>query len=621
MKKIISVLWSELGRIVIGLSLFAAALICDLASRPQSDHRLYVIALPIYILALAVAGLPVFIAAVRGILHGDLLDEKFLMSVASVGAMIIGETSEGVAVMLFFLVGEYFEHRAVAHSRKSIRALMSIRPDEATLLVDGAEEVVDAEDVEIGSTIIIRAGERVPIDSTVILGTADVDTSALTGESIPRAASVGSRVESGSVVLNGVITCRTERMADESAAARILDLVENASENKSREESFITKFSRFYTPIVVGLAILMALIPPICQLMSWSDAVYSALNFLVISCPCALVISVPMAFFGGIGSAASKGILFKGGNVFSPLAKADSFAFDKTGTLTTGSFMVRRVIPAVGIDEDTLVYLAASAEYGSNHPLAECVKSYAKKTAVPTEYKEIAGRGVIAEIDGKTVLVGNADLLRESGISTPDETKSAALLVAADGEYIGQIIVTDGIKTEAETAISRLKRLGARRVAMLSGDRLDNAERVGRALGIDEIYAELLPEKKYERLAEIIESSTAAVYVGDGINDAPAIVSADVGIAMGAIGSDSAIEAADVVIMSDSLDRLPTAVKIARKTVRIAKMNIVFALAIKGAILALSAIGFANMWLAVFADVGVAVIAILNAIRTMRIKD
>ena len=621
MKKIISVFKSELGRIIIGGSLFAAALVCDLASRPQPDHTLYIIALPIYLMALAVAGLPVFISAIRGIFRGDLLDEKFLMTIASVGAMIIGEMSEGVAVMLFFLVGEYFEHRAVAHSRSSIRSLMSIRPDEATVLLDGVEEVVDAEDVEIGSTIVVRAGERVPIDATVINGSADVDTSALTGESIPRAASVGSHVESGSVVMNGVITCRTDRMADESAAARILDLVENASENKSREESFITRFSRFYTPIVVALAVLMSLIPPLFKIMSWTDAIYSALNFLVISCPCALVISVPMAFFGGIGGAASRGILFKGGNVFSPLAKADSFAFDKTGTLTTASFKVSRIITAPGVDEDTLVFLAASAEYGSNHPLSECVKSYAKSTVIPTEYREIAGRGVVAKIDEKTVLVGNADLLCESGVLIPNDAGSASLFVASNGKYIGQIIVTDGIKNEAETAISNLKKLGVSRIAMLSGDRRDNAERVGLELGITEIHAELLPEKKYEKLSEIIESSTAAVYVGDGINDAPAIVSADVGIAMGAIGSDSAIEAADVVIMSDSLDRLPPAVKIARKTVRIAKINIVFALAVKGAILALSALGFANMWLAVFADVGVAVIAILNAMRTMRVGD
>ena len=621
MKKIISVFRSELGRIIIGLSLFAVALACDIASRPQPDHTLYILALPFYIMALAACGLPVFIAAIRGILRGDLLDEKFLMSIASVGAMIIGEMSEGVAVMLFFLVGEYFEHRAVAHSRKSIRSLMSIRPDEATVIADGVEETVDAEDVEVGSVIIIRAGERVPIDSTVISGTADIDTSALTGESIPRAASVGSRVESGSVVLGGVITCRTERPADESAAARILELVENASENKSKEESFITRFSRFYTPIVVALAVLMSLIPPLLRLMSWTDAIYSALNFLVISCPCALVISVPMAFFGGIGGAASKGILFKGGNVFSPLARADSFAFDKTGTLTNGSFKVSGVIPAPGVDPDTLVFLAASAEYGSTHPLAECVKSYVNSTVIPTEYKEIAGRGVIAKIDEKTVLVGNADLLSESGISLPENIGSASLLVAADGEYKGQIIVTDDIKTEAETAISKLKALGAKRICMLSGDRKSNAERVGNTLGITDIHSELLPEEKYAKLTEIIADSNATVYIGDGINDAPSITASDVGIAMGAIGSDSAIEAADVVIMSDDLDRIPTAVRIARRTVRIAKINIIFALAVKGAILILSALGYANMWLSVFADVGVAVIAILNSIRTMKVRS
>ena len=621
MKKIISVFRSELGRIIIGLSLFAVALACDIASRPRPDHTLYILALPFYIMALAACGLPVFIAAIRGILRGDLLDEKFLMSIASVGAMIIGEMSEGVAVMLFFLVGEYFEHRAVAHSRKSIRSLMSIRPDEATVIADGVEETVDAEDVEVGSVIIIRAGERVPIDSTVISGTADIDTSALTGESIPRAASVGSRVESGSVVLGGVITCRTERLADESAAARILELVENASENKSKEESFITRFSRFYTPIVVALAVLMSLIPPLLRLMSWTDAIYSALNFLVISCPCALVISVPMAFFGGIGGAASKGILFKGGNVFSPLARADSFAFDKTGTLTNGSFKVSGVIPTPGVDPDTLVFLAASAEYGSTHPLAECVKSYANSTVIPTEYKEIAGRGVIAKIDEKTVLVGNADLLSESGISLPENIESASLLVAVNGEYKGQIIVTDDIKTEAENAISKLKVLGAKRICMLSGDRKSNAERVGNTLGITDIHSELLPEEKYTKLTEIIADSNATVYVGDGINDAPSITASDVGIAMGAIGSDSAIEAADVVIMSDDLDRIPTAVRIARRTVRIAKINIIFALAVKGAILILSALGYANMWLSVFADVGVAVIAILNSIRTMKVRS
>ncbi len=621
MKKVISVFRSELGRIIIGLSLFAVALACDFVSRPRPDHTLYIVAFIIYIMALAVAGLPVFFAAIRGILRGDLLDEKFLMSIASIGAMIIGEASEGVAVMLFFLVGEYFEHRAVAHSRKSIRTLMSIRPDEATVLTDGVEETVDAEDVEVGSVIIVRAGERIPIDSTVIRGTADIDTSALTGESVPRPASAGSHVESGSVVLGGVITCRTDRLAEESAASRILDLVENASENKSREESFITKFSRFYTPIVVGLAVLLAVLAPIFGFMSLPDAIYSSLNFLVISCPCALVISVPMAFFGGIGGAASKGILFKGGNVFSPLVRADSYAFDKTGTLTSGRFSVSRIITVDGMDEDELVFLAASAEYGSTHPLAECVKAYARSTVVPTEYKELPGRGVAATVDGKAVLVGNAALLLENGIKVDSEEIAGSLFVAVNNEYKGQIILTDEIKIEAEATMRKLKHLGAKRTVMLSGDRSANAERVGNALGITEVHAELLPDQKYARLTEIISSSGATVYVGDGINDAPSIMAADVGIAMGAIGSDSAIEAADVVIMSDDLSRIPTAVRIARKTVRIAKINIAFALTVKIAIMVISALGYANMWLSVFADVGVAVIAILNSIRTMRVGD
>ena len=620
MRKVISVFKSELGRILVAAPLFAVGLIFELASHPQPTHELYITALGIYLVALLIAGLPVFISAIRGILRRDFLDEKFLMSIASLGAMLIGEASESVAVMLFFLVGEYFEHRAVAHSRGSIRALMSIRPDEATVVVDNAEETVDAEDVAVGSTIIVRAGERVPIDSTVIQGTADIDTSALTGESIPRAASVGSRVESGSVVLGGVITCRTERLAEESAAARILDLVENANEAKSKEENFITKFSRFYTPVIVSLAVLMALIPPLFSLMSWESSVYAALNFLVISCPCALVISVPMAFFGGIGGAASRGILFKGGNVFSPLARADVFAFDKTGTLTTGSFRVSGVIPADDIDADTLIHYAASAEYGSTHPLSECVKRYAKTSVTPTEYREIAGRGVIARVDGKAVLVGNRELLSDEGITLPEDCAESALLVAIDGAYKGKIIVTDDIKSEAERAIAKLKGLGVRRTVMLSGDRFANAERVGKEVGIAEVSAELLPEEKYKKLGELSDSAIL-VYVGDGINDAPSLAAADVGVAMGAIGSDSAIEAADVVIMSDSLDRLPTAVKIARKTVRIAKANIVFALTVKGAILALSAIGFANMWLAVFADVGVAVIAILNSIRAMKVRQ
>jgi len=621
MKKAIDFFKNELYRIIVGGALFAVAIILELVSEAQPTHTLYVISLIVYILALLVAGTPVFIDAVRGILRRDLLDEKFLMCIASVGAMIIGDASEGVAVMLFFLVGEYFEHRAVNRSRKTIKELMKIRPDEATVLTDGVEETVDAEDVEIGSVIIVRAGERIPIDSVVISGSADIDTSALTGESVPRSASVGSRVDSGSVVLNGVITCKTVCMAGESAAARVLDLVENATEAKSREESFITRFSHFYTPSVVALAVLMAILPPLfIEGMTFTRSVYSALTFLVISCPCALVISVPMAFFGGIGGAASRGILFKGGNVFSPLARADVVAFDKTGTLTTGKLKISKIMTAASYTEDELLYYASGAEYGSNHPLAQCVKG-AGTGAIPDEYTEIAGMGVIATVDSKRVLVGTQALLSMEGITADNEAADAALHVAIDGEYAGAIFVKDDIKSEAEGAILKLKMLGIKRTVILSGDRRKSAMGVGNALGIDAVEAELLPEDKYKRLGEITAASRFSVYVGDGINDAPALASASVGVAMGAMGADSAIEAADVVIMSDKLDRLPTAIKIARKTVGIAKANIVFALTVKLLILVLSAIGIANMWLAVFADVGVAVLAILNSIRTLKVKE
>ncbi len=622
MKRVALFFKKELNRIIVALSLFAPALIVEHTTSGRDDHTGYIIALALYMLALLVAGIPVFISAVRGILRRDFLDEKFLMSIASVGAMIIGEMSEGVAVMLFFLVGEYFEHRAVAHSRRSIKALMEIKPDEARVINErGEEETVDAEDVLVGSTIVIRAGERVPIDSTVIWGSADINTSALTGESLPRAALPGDTVESGSFVEGGVIKCKTLRPSDESCAARILDLVENASEAKSRTESFITKFSRFYTPIVVALAVIMAILPPlIFDDFTFTKSIYSALTFLVISCPCALVISVPMAFFGGIGAAASKGILFKGGNVFSPLSRCDTFAFDKTGTLTTGSFSVSDVI-CKDITREELLYYAAGAEYGSTHPLALCIKGAVENAPIPTEYRELAGKGVIAAVDGRTVAVGNKNILIECGIEADFNSTASSLLVVIDGEYKGQIIVKDSIKPEAECAIKELVRLGVKRTAMLSGDKEERAREVALALSITDVYAELLPEDKYARLRELIDKSDATAFVGDGINDAPSLASADVGIAMGAIGTDSAIEAADVVIMSDNLTRLPLAIRIARRTLRIAKFNIAFALGIKLLVMVLSAIGIANMWLAVFADVGVAVLAILNSIRALSIKE
>ncbi len=613
MKSAFGFLVSELGRIILGAVLFASALILEALSIETAS-------LILYILALLAAGCAVFVDAVRGIIRRDLLDEKFLMSIASVGAMIVGERSEGVAVMLFFLIGEYFEHKAVNRSRRSIRALMDIRPDEACVVSDGVEAMVDADDVEVGSIIVIRAGERIPIDAIVISGSADIDTSALTGESIPVSVFENDEIYAGAVVISGYVKAKTTKIADESRAARVLELVENANERKSKTESFITRFSHFYTPIVVGLAVLLALIPPLFNWTELADSIYRALIFLAISCPCALVISVPMAFFGGIGGAASKGMLFKGGNTFSSLARADSFVFDKTGTLTTGSFSVGNTYTVSG-DENELLYFASSAEYGSNHPIAECMKNASGKKSVPTETYELAGRGVRALVDGLEILVGNQKLLYEYGVEFDVENvPQGAVFVAKSGAYMGYIEITDTVRPEAAKTVSSLRKMGADHIAILSGDRYENAERVAHQIGISEVSAELLPEDKYNKLKEIIDFSHNTVYVGDGINDAPSIALADVGVAMGSIGQDAAIESADLVIMSDNLSKIPTAQAIARKTVRIAYENIIFALGVKGAILVLGALGFANMWLAVFADVGVAAMAILNSMRALRVK-
>lgn len=597
---------SEPARIFLGLALFIPALLVErLAPSPLSTV--------LYAAALLVAGLEVFISAVRGIIRLDFLDEKFLMSIASIGAMIIGEPAEGVAVMLFFLVGEYFEHRATGKARDSIRSLMEICPDTARVLADGVETEEDAEDVEVGSIIIVRPGERVPIDSEVISGECEVDTSALTGESVPRAVSVGDTVYSGSVVLGASITARTQRDADQSRAARVLELVEEASDRKSREESFITKFSRYYTPAVTVLAVLMAVIPPLASLLSWEESVYRALSFLVVSCPCALVISVPMAFFGGIGHSASRGVLYKGGNVFSPTARLTRVVFDKTGTLTTGEFTLKDVI--TDMDREELLALVAAAEHNSNHPIARCLKSSSDSTLTADTLTDIPGKGVIAAVAGKSVAVGNLSLMAHVGAETPDV--KADVYVAIDGVYRGAITLTDTVKPEAASAIAELRRLGVRETVILSGDRRESVERVAETLGIDRVESELLPEDKYARLEAMLGDKGVTAYVGDGINDAPCLARADVGIAMGERGSDSAIESSDLVIMSDELSRIPEAVRIARKTLGIAKQNIVFAIGIKLAVLLLVAVDLAGMWLAVFADVGVAVLAILNSMRTM----
>lgn len=609
MKDILKSLKGRLLRIGIGLFLFLVAFVL-------SSLEFSLLSRIAFLLTLIVAGGEVFLDAIRGILRRDLLDEKFLMSVASIGAMIIGEWSEGAAVMLFFLVGETFENISVRRSRNSIRSLMDICPDEASVLVDGVEEVVDAEEVEVGSTVVVRAGERIPIDSLVISGSADVDTSALTGESIPRSVRVGDSAPSGVVVMNGFLTLKTVRKSDESAAARILALVEGASEAKSREENFITRFSRVYTPSVVISALLIAVLLPVFGLTTLSESVYRALIFLVISCPCALVISVPMAFFGGIGGAASHGILFKGGNVFSRVARADTIALDKTGTLTTGNFSVTSV-ETIDFDRDELIKLVASAEYVSNHPIARSITALADTLITPERSEEIAGEGVIATIDSREVAVGNSALMERVGITSVNSSL-ASVFVSVDGRLAGIITVGDEIKSESAEALNALSALGVKRSIILSGDRRSNVEALSKKLSVTAAHAELSPEQKFSRLESLIEESHGGVmYVGDGINDSPALARADVGIAMGGIGQDSAIEASDLVIMTDNLMRIPEAKIIAGETLKIAKQNIVFALSVKLLVMLLGALGFANMWLAVFADVGVAVLAILNSMRAL----
>lgn len=575
--------------------------------------------LVLYILSLIVCGSAVFVGAIKGILRRDLLDEKFLMSIASVGAMAIGEYREGVAVMLFFLVGETFEHMAVRKSRNSIKSLMDICPDEANIMLDGEEVTVDAEDVDVGNILIIRPGERVAVDAVVVSGSADVDTSSMTGESIPVSVTEGAVLCSGYILTNGLVYARATATADQSSAARILELVENANENKSREEAFITRFSRYYTPAVVLLALGVAILPWLLGFMPFSKSLYTALTFLVISCPCALVISVPMAFFGGIGGAASQGILYKGGNVFSKVATVETVAFDKTGTITNGRFEISDVI-CFGVEKDELLSIAASVEYGSAHPVAECIKNSSSKIVNPNSVNEIAGFGIIASFDNAECAVGNRALMQKLSIDVADSCVDSGpeVYVSKNGRLIGTIIISDTIKPEAKGTFSRLKELGVKHTVILSGDREQSVKNIAKAVNADEYHYSLKPDEKYTKLEQLISQSKSTMYVGDGVNDSPSLARADVGVAMGALGQDSAIEAADMVIMTDNLSKIPQAVQIARKTIQISRQNIVFALGSKGLILILGLIGFANMWLAVFADVGVAVLAILNSTRALR---
>lgn len=564
----------------------------------------------------------------KNILNKDFLDENFLMTIASFGAFLLGEYSEAVAVMLFYQVGEWFQSYALDRSRKNIAALMDIRPEYAMLEVDGKPEEVDPSEVKVGDIIVISAGERVPLDGVVISGTSTLDTSALTGESVPRSIHPGEEVISGCINQNGLLRVRVTKDFDNSTVTRILDLVENATEKKSRSEQFITKFARIYTPVVVGCAIVLGIIPSLIT-GDWQTWVYRALEFLVISCPCALVISVPLSFFGGIGGASKCGILVKGSTYLQDMAEVKTMVFDKTGTLTHGTFNVTNIFP-VGMNSEDLLLLAAHAEAYSSHPIAQSIVRASRleqpKDGV-SDVNEIAGHGLSAKFDGKTISVGNAKLMASLGIdpqSLPAGSGFGTVVyIAIDGQYAGMIEVADEPKEEAKTVFDLLRQDGVERFVMLTGDQVSVAEAVAKNAGIDEVHAQLLPAQKVEWVEKLLEQTKGKgklAYIGDGINDAPVLTRADVGIAMGALGSDAAIEAADIVLMDDQLDSLVTAMRISRNTLKIAKENIVFAIGVKILILILGALGYANMWAAVFADVGVSFLCILNSIRALHVQ-
>ena len=576
-----------------------------------------VVRLLLYLIPYAVIGWDVLWRAVKNIRNGQVFDENFLMSIATIGAFGCGEYPEAVAVMLFYQVGELFQSVAVGRSRQSIAALMDIRPDYANMERDGQLVQVDPDEVAVGDTIVIKAGERVPLDGIVTQGNSALDTAALTGESLPRDVAAGDEVISGCVNLSGLLHVRVTRPFGESTVAKILDLVENSSEKKAKAEHFITKFARYYTPAVVFAALALAVIPSLLLEGGWGVWVPRALNFLVVSCPCALVISIPLSFFGGIGGASKHGILVKGSNYLEALARAGIVVFDKTGTLTRGTFEVTVIHPQQ-LSEQELLELAALAEHFSTHPISLSIQAACRPAPDP-------GRGVQAVVDGRTVLAGNQKLMDQFQISFEDRCRHMGTIihVAVDGEYAGHIVISDQPKPEAAQALSDLKAAGVRRTVMLTGDAQSAAEGVARELGLDEFHAELLPGDKVDQVERLLaqkQPKENLVFVGDGINDAPVLSRADIGVAMGALGSDAAIEAADIVLMDDVLSKLAQAVRIARKTLSIVRQNIVFALAVKGLVLVLSALGYVGMWWAVFADVGVSVLAILNASRMLRAK-
>ena len=582
----------------------------------------------IYILAYIIVGFEIIKEAVENIIKGKVFDENFLMTIATIGAFGIGEFPEAVAVMLFYQVGELFQSHAVDKSRKSIASLMDIRPDYANVERNGIIEKVDPYDVEIGETIVIKPGEKVPLDGTVIEGRSSLDTKALTGEALPREIMEESEVLSGCINLNGVIKVKVSKKFAESTVSKILDLVENASSKKSKSENFITKFAHYYTPIVVIIAVILAIVPPlIIQDALFSDWLYRALSFLVVSCPCALVISIPLSFFGGIGGASKMGILIKGSNYLEEIANTEIVVFDKTGTLTEGVFEVQKVNP-IGISEEELLKIAAFAENYSNHPISLSVKKAYNKEIDEKQIinvEEIPGYGIIAKIGENDVLVGNEKLMKEHKIEfTKCSEIGTILYVALNQKYVGYILIADKIKDDSEKAIKTLKKNNVKQIVMLTGDRKNVGENVAKKLGIDKVYTELLPDGKVKKVEELLKEKSEKgklAFVGDGINDAPVLALADIGIAMGGLGADSAIEAADVVIMNDEPSRIVNAINLSKKTMRIVKENIIFAILIKVIVLILSACGLSTMWEAVFADVGVSIIAILNALRVLRVKN
>ena len=579
----------------------------------------------IYLVPYLIIGYDIVWKAIRNISHGQVFDENFLMMIATFGALGVREYSEAVAVMLFYQIGELFQGYAVGKSRQSIAAMMDICPEYANIEEDGELKQVDPDDVEIGTIIIIKPGERIPLDGVVVEGESLIDTAALTGESVPRKAAVGDEIISGCVNGNGTLKVRTTKEFDDSTVSKILELVENASSKKAHVENFITRFAKYYTPVVTIAAVILAIVPPLVLGGGWSDWIQRACIFLVISCPCALVISVPLGFFGGIGAASKLGVLVKGSNYLEALAQMDTMVFDKTGTLTKGEFKVTEILPAEGFTKEALLNLAALGEGYSTHPIAASIReAYGQPLDMNrvNDAKEVAGHGIQVQIDGQEVFIGNEKLMRAQNI-TPAACESigTVIYVACDGKYAGAIVISDTIKDGAKEAIRGMKAVGVKKCVMLTGDRKEAAELVAKGLDIDEVHAELLPQDKVSQVEALLSKETEKerlAFVGDGINDAPVLSRADIGIAMGSMGSDAAIEAADVVLMDDDIRKIASVVRISRKTLTIVHQNIVFALAVKALVLILGALGMANMWEAVFADVGVSVIAILNSMRALK---